>query len=954
MLESVHEAGGALLVGRSAELDLLESLWQDALGGKGRTALITGPAGIGKSRLVREMATRLPTDALVAFGLVYEGSGSQPFAPVHGMLTDLMRSSSEQATTALLNALESLSVGDDDVGREKQFDAVVSALECTAKTSRPCLLVIEDAHWADESTLRLLTHVARQVRTLPVLLLITRRPEETSAPAGLHMLAEAVRREYLGERVTLRPLTPKDARQLVLASGASLSNEAIDLLVERAEGNPFFLEELIRDAASSYLGPGMVPEAVADLVIYRLAGRALRTRDVAEAVAVLNENSRFPHLAEVLRTSREEVDTAVDDLRSAGILQVDNPAQVWFRHALFRDAVYGSIPSSRRAELHLRAANLLEAEQGIEAAAAAIAVHLEAEGSRESHRRAGELFATAAERSLRLLAYEDAASQFERALSLLDENDATPERQIELELSLAEARRLAGDADAALNAFLDCFNKAEMLENSRLEAEAALGYERAYLPTGRPRSSPDAHSATLLTRAIAAVGNSQLSLRSKLLSALSQARFFAGDAPSADSLSIESLALARQVGDSVAEAAALGARRLVSWGPDDPAGRLAISRSIINLALAAGERERELGGLYWEIGCLVEGGQIHDARRSLQRFGALAAELRSPLRLAEHTRMESMMAALRGELARARELTDEAYRLGVRAGYLDVEIHRVAALIDLLSETGEDAAIIETLVLDPLPWLQSPVRRSMLAYLSTRIGQMDRASKLVGGLATDEFASLPRDWMWLPLMYLLSEAVRRLGNAEWARMLYELLLPYGDQFVVNSNTVSYGSVEMALGNASATMRDPRAEAHYRRAAQRNRAIDAPLLAARAQERLGEVLLGGGRRHEAFEELAEASAAYHSLGLEAAEKRVSTLMPTDESETSRLSTIDGLTAREIDVLRLLAGGAGNKEVADRLYLSLRTVERHITNIYAKIDARGKADATAYALRHKLLN
>jgi DNA-binding CsgD family transcriptional regulator len=207
--------------------------------------------------------------------------------------------------------------------------------------------------------------------------------------------------------------------------------------------------------------------------------------------------------------------------------------------------------------------------------------------------------------------------------------------------------------------------------------------------------------------------------------------------------------------------------------------------------------------------------------------------------------------------------------------------------------------------------------------------------------------------MWLPMMYLLCDAVRRLDNATWARELYDLLLPYADRYTVNSNTVCYGSVELALGSVAATMREPVAEAHLRRAIERNGSIDAPVFVARARERLGALLVELGRRDEAIDELQRAGEAYSRFDLSVAAQRVADLMP-EEASAEPVSSMGSLTAREVEVLRLLAGGASNKEIADRLYLSLRTVERHITNLYAKIEARGKADATAYALRHGLLS
>ncbi len=952
MLAPLGSTGQTPFVGRAAELALLDSLWSAARIGSGRTALVSGPAGIGKSRLVREFAASPDTSgAVIASGASYDGEGGLPFGAVREALRMLTRGVPSDVTGALREALEALSGADEHMARQRQFESVVAALEAATDRGQPCLLIIEDLHWADESTLLLLTHVARQIRSLPVLLVATSRPEDSLQPASLHVLTEAVRREYLGERIALQPLPDDAARQLVVSTTDRLPDATIDLLVARGDGHPFFLEELARDAAATPAISGThVPHAVTDLILYRLARLPRETRAVAEAAAVLSESARGPLLRDAIGQTPEQVAGAIDSLVALGVLQSNDVARVRFRHALFRDAVYASIPLTRRGELHLAAAEALIAQQGDEAAAE-IGAHLEAEGSRESLRRAATLFAAAARRSLSLIAYEDAARQIERALPLLGNAEESRRQRLEFELLLARAQRLAGDTTAALKVFRSCADHAAELGEAGSQAEAALGFEQAYLATGRPRTDPDAFSIPLLTRALAAVGKADPALRSRLLAALSQARYFAGDSGSADSLSLESLTLAQSCSDRSAEAAALEARRVVAWGPDDLQGRLAISRSIAELGLATADRERELQGLYWEIGCLVEAGSVIEAQLTLRRFEALARDLGNPLLLSETERMEGMLAALHGDIDQARACADESMRLGLRAGYDDVRIHHVAAMIELLEDSGEDQSLILELIRDPGPWLQSPVRRGLLSHLSSRVGRFEDAERLIAGLATNGFAALPRDWMWLPMMHLISDAVRRLDNAAWAREIYELLLPYADRLIVNSNTTCYGSVELTLGSLAAIMQEASAESHIRRAIERHRQIDAPVFVARARERLGTLLLSFGRRQEAIEELSRACDAYRSYKLAAAAERVDALLrPPEPAKASRT---EGLTDREVEVLRLLASGASNKEIADRLYLSVRTVERHITNLYAKIGARGKADATAYALRRGLL-
>src|SRR5204862_2707389 len=128
-----------------------------------------------------------------------------------------------------------------------------------------------------------------------------------------------------------------------------------------------------------------------------------------------------------------------------------------------------------------------------------------------------------------------------------------------------------------------------------------------------------------------------------------------------------------------------------------------------------------------------------------------------------------------GGLRRRAGQAEEARRQGLRAGYADAAIHYAAQAGEFGPEDGSDLPFIEELIANEEPWLQSPVRRAMLAYLSSRVGRVDAAERLAGGLAADDFAGLPRDWMWLPLMRLLCEVIARLDRGDWAAIVYPML-----------------------------------------------------------------------------------------------------------------------------------------------------------------------------------
>jgi DNA-binding CsgD family transcriptional regulator len=201
-------------------------------------------------------------------------------------------------------------------------------------------------------------------------------------------------------------------------------------------------------------------------------------------------------------------------------------------------------------------------------------------------------------------------------------------------------------------------------------------------------------------------------------------------------------------------------------------------------------------------------------------------------------------------------------------------------------------------------------------------------------------------------VFLLCEIVSHLCYEKPAGTLYDLLQPHADQFIQNSNSVCYGSTHQALALIAALKGDQIAETHFGRAIEANASLAAPLLVARGRELLGRYLLDCGRRAEARGNLDTARTAYERRAMPRSAARVAALLAEKPAARAVASNEPRLSAREVEVLRLIAAGCSNREIAERLVLSPNTVERHITNLYAKIDARGKADATAYALRHGL--
>lgn len=836
MTEAATFARMSPLVGRDHELALLTAAVQEATSGRGRVVLLCGDAGLGKSRLVRELAALVRgRGERAAFGAAYADAAGRTFGPVIDLLRNLRTEAPAEARDAAVSAASALNSNTENAGagtnRWAQIDAVEDALGIAAGAQPPLrLVVIEDLHWADASTVELLTQVLRRVEGLPLLVAVTLRPPR---PDGDVLIAftDSMRQLLNSERIELGPIPVAAGADLVRASaGTDLDDASIAAILVRGEGNPFFLEEAARDAARAARegqAPPTVPLAVRDLVQRRAAALSPAARDVAAAFATLGEPSNASRIAPLVDLTPEATAAAIDTLIAEGFLTQQASGEFGFRHALARDAIYESLPASRCRELHERCAHLIESEMG-DRGAAVIARHLEEVGGVENERRAGTLLALAGEQSLAQFAHEQAAEQLAAAIRLMGRSGTDASALRRVRLRLAEAQALAGVDNAVLNAFAEVADDAAATGDVEIEAAAAIGYEGAYVVTGRPRTDADARSIALLDRALTHLEQRGAldGIGARVLAASAQARFFAGRRDEAVSFADRAAELARACGDDDAEAAALDTRRTATWGPEHPEERLHLTRLIVERASAARRADLQLAGLYWQVSVLLEQGLRRDADAAVTRFGEIAERIHHPYRLSEFHRMRAMMMHLDGHIEEARAESDVALALAEQAGNAEAHLYHTAMTLSGAPDSGNRAAfesagrVLESAV---AAGVVPVTARALFAYFHLLRGDRVRAASLVETVMP-RLDQLPRDGMWLPTMAMLAEVVAEVSEPAWARTLYDQLLPFADQYIVNSNAVCYGSVERLLGQLATALGLPEAEAHRRRGIERNAAI----------------------------------------------------------------------------------------------------------------------------------
>jgi DNA-binding CsgD family transcriptional regulator len=984
----MHDLPGSLrltstfpFVGRSPELETLRTLMPMAEGEPRRVLLLGGAPGSGKSRLVREFAAEATSDgALVLYGacdaVVHAPYG--PFVEALDHLTRVtdpveLRAAIGRAGGELTRLLPDLPTrvgdlpsplkADPDTERHRLHTVVTDLLAAVGRV-RPLLLVIEDAHWADAPTLLLLRHLARAAGTERLLLLATFRDTEAEMPQALSDTLADLRRSDEVARLSLGGFSGAEVTEFVRRAG-EVGDFADDLpelaraIGDLTGGNAFLVCELWRALVETGvveviegtirltrpLAELGTPDSVREVVSQRLSRLAPGTSDLLELAATAGAEFELALIRRAAGLAEPELLAALDEAVRSGIIEELTSRALGYRftHELVRRALYDRLSGVRRAELHLRVGEALEGAEGRSGRALAdLAHHFTAAAPFGEAKRGVEYNVLASQAATAALAFDEAAARLRAALELGIEG---PSERAEVLLEIGAASHRAGKALDALEAFRSAAEIARELGNAELLVRSAIGYEDACWRPG----IVDEGAAELLEEATAALGDEGSELRLRLLSGLARALQFRGDHERGAIVRTSAVELARRLQDRTGLATAL-VRSYWSRGTSSLEEILDMLTEAKELGEQLGNTEIRAEAMAWRVPTFVARSDVSSARRELAELSETADETAQPFMLHVAEQYGSAIALADGRLEEAEAMAQQSHEWGRLLTGRDASGSYGIQMFSLRREQGrlaELAPVIRILAAEGReqgPW------RPGLAALLVELGMDREAERELSRVATGGLDGF-RESLWLATLTYLTDACAAVGDETMAALVYPELEPLAGTNVMIGHLVAYyGAGDRYLGMLAATLGEwQRAEEHFERAMELNRRMSAATWLAHTAYEYARLLSERGRRDRAEALLGEAAALAERINMPALLGRIRAL----GSSVPRTELPDGLSAREAQILRLVAEGLSNREIGSTLFISEHTAANHIRSILRKTGCANRTEAASYAHRHNVV-
>ncbi|MFC5727310.1 MULTISPECIES: helix-turn-helix transcriptional regulator [Nocardioides] len=974
------------MVGRDDELAQLAAVLTDP--GQ-RAMLVAGDAGVGKTRLLRALRDRALGEGWQFFAghCLDFGDSALPFLPFSEVLgraaadlPELVGSvvTEHPAIARLQPGRRTLALSEEGQGVAHAADrgdlfAAVHAFLDAAAAQAPVLLVVEDLHWADQSTRDMLGFLFTRPFAHPVAIVASYRSDDLHRRHPLRrQVAEWSRLPRLG-RLQLRPLPEPAVRALVHElAPAGLAERVVARIVARAEGNAFFVEELV---ASGDCGDD-VPGDLADLLLVRLDRLSEEARQVVRVASVAGRKVTHEVLAAAADLPPDQLDAGVRQAVEMNVLEVGGQYYS-FRHALLGEAIYDDLLPGERVRLHARYVVALSGGAG-RGTAAELARHARRANDLD---RAVTASIEAGDEALTVGGADEAADHYEQALELLE--DAERSERLGIERS-----KVVVKTAGALTTGGDTLRAAHLLQQhlDRLPVDAP--------PTTRSRLlseyasmltiiETDRDPVALSTEAVRLAPEGESPLRAKVLSTHARVLSGAGRHDDAETFATEALALAERLSMPIVASEVVttlsGLRLKQVEGDDREALHGALERAV-NRAADAGALQAELRGRFllgrlhqdlgeWDLATRWFRSAVQRGERAALPWAPYSIESRwqlawvhyitgewdealaligavddpagpvIPRAIVEPTRLAILCARGEDVLARARGLRDlwmDEGGVAVYSSGVEIEIHGARRDGVAAIAVYDDAVAVLSRIWQEhfagrvrlaAQTLAAVARAVPSATASQRRSLVEQADRLLaeGSAVVDRFQDLPGHWgpegqMWATRLVAEHLRVRWLASVDPAPR-EELVAAWAE---LVQATTKYGHVPEQ---------------------------------ARVRASYSQILRSVGETAAAREEEDAARELAQRLSAPGLVSDLSTSAPGRQSESSTRTTGTtgraALTARELEILALVAEGRTNGDIGKQLFIATKTVSVHVSNILGKLGAASRTEAAAIARREGLL-
>ena len=987
-----------VLVGRAASLESLNHLLDEARSGVGQTALVAGEAGIGKSRLVGEAKARAASlGVLLLQGNCFEPDQSLPYAPFVDLLRTLLTTvppgnvadflgSAASPLVRLLPEIDHLlprsapTPGLEPEQEKRRLFHALTQVFTQLSAKQPLLVIVEDLHWGDEASLEFVLHLARRTAEQPTLLLLTYRSDELH-PSLSHFLAQ-LDRERLASELTLPRLTLSETDTMIRAifdQQRPVRAEFLNSIHELTDGNPFFVEEVLKSLIATgdiFYADGrwdrrpvdvlQIPRSIRDAVRRRTAQLSPEAQRVLAVAAVAGQRCDFALLQHLTHLDEAQLLLVVKELIAAQLVVEESAEQVAFRHALTRQAVYSGLLARERRSLHRSIAEALEGftSPGLDGRLADLAYHFY---EAEAWDKALDYSQRFGERAQALYAPRAAAEHFTRALNAAHHLAVIPRPE------LYRARGLAyetlGNFEQARQDLETALASAKTAQDRRLEWQALVDlgmlwsgrdysqtgdyYERAFA-LARTLDAP-----SLVAHSLNRVGNWHLNVdqpqeawrqHQEALAIFEELNDRHGIAETLDLLGVSDY-----MSGNLARGTAYYERAIVLFQELD--NRQGLASSLATMTMR---------GATYQSDTMVAAASLEEAAREGEMALRLAREIGQRSAEAYAQIMLAFCLGAQGSYARALE--------AARAGLL------IAEEIEHLQWMAAAHCALGAVHLDLLDFGQAQRELEQALTLAKEIGSGCWARRTSGYLASvyllqgDPGRAASLLAVSLPPETPLLSCGQRLAWCAEA----ELALSRGDTAIALAIAEQLAMTDVNASDGHPILRVSRLRGEALAAMERLDEAETALLSAqqvaltlgampavwRVDVALGKLYEAQARSQDADQAYSTARAIIERLAadvpdlalretfLQRALEHLPPLALTPRGAVQKDGA--GLTPREREVALLIAQGRSNREIAETLIASRRTIETHVSNILSKLSFTSRGQLAAWVVQSRIAN